>query len=1136
MRDKGDYVGLLSSYDIKLVILSILVVSVSSFATFKIISRMENGKGKLKLSLAGSFIMALGIWSMHFIGMLSNQIHMNATYDSNLTIFSFLYIFIGSFTLFHLLQKEKPHLILVFLGVSIFGVTLVGMHLLGMLSIEMDVEIHYNLFHYILSILVAFCISIVFLKFAYQVKGNQNTPLWKKLTFSIITGLGISCMHFISMADVTIEGNVPFQKTNELTDYLFIPISTNLLAYALGLATIVIILTVISLTYMDKFRAERLQRISEIHYQSLVEHNPFLVFIVDNQGIITNVNPKGLELIKLQKDQVISRELFSFFKEEEKQEAEDKFFHLKDHGCNDFEAYICDGKDKWIPMWITFVPIMVDGKMHGQFVIAKDNTDVVVYKEQLEKAQQDLTNTMKRQQGFTIKFMKVGERYIHTLCEGELIYKLGLSPEIVMGNDVRDFLPSEYTDLKLQAFAKAWNGEMVNYDENLNGIDYYLSLSPVIQDGKVIEVIGVAVDISERKRAEQALVRSEKWYKNIFNELSDGIFLYSADDTRVILNDNIYEKLDIYEGDWKKQTIHNYDIPFIEEDGSPLQKENNPIYHTLKTGSTIKGRVIGIKGTDKTIWLSVSTKLVEPFEQKEVPQALVTVSDITFQKQQELKLRESHALRRTLIDSLPIGMIVVDSHLNIVALNRPFCDLFSIEKPIKSLVGENAEMHRDSFYKCKIEEIIAGKKEHVDEIGFTDNRILKRTYFPYFMDQEFKWHLLTFEDITESKRMEREILGAKEEAEKANLAKSLFLSKMSHELRTPLNGILGFSQLLELDDTLNERQQRFVQEILKGGRHLLNLINEILDLSRIETGKLKISNDVIHLDTVMIECINLIRPAADGKNIQIINNLEPGLERFVYVDQIRLRQILLNLLDNAIKYNREYGKVTISCTVEKNLLFVHIADTGLGIPADEQKRIFEPFYRINHARIDGAGIGLSLVYQLIQLMGGRLGVYSQIGEGSDFWFSLPLVDASKEKEQRLHENIEPDFSGGGNYKILYIEDNPMNFQLIKEILSGEQEVTLLSAMTGKEGLEIAAEQSVDLILLDLNLPDLDGYEVLDGLKLNLKTRNIPVIAVSANAMPDDIHHTLSKGFDEYITKPIDVSSLLKIISEHLITV
>jgi PAS domain S-box-containing protein len=1134
MRNKGDFVGLLSSYDIKLVILSILVVSVSFFATFKIISQME--KGKLKWSLAGSFIMAIGIWSMHFIGMLSNKIHMDATYNSNLTILSFLYIFIGSFTLFHLLQKEKAHLILDSVGVFIFSVTLVGMHLIGMLSVEMDVEIHYNLFHYILSVLMAFCISIVIFKFAYQIKGNPNHPLWKKSIFSIVIGFGISCMHYISMAEVTIKGTAPFHKPDELTHYLYIPISTNLLAYALGLATMVIILTVISLTYVDKFRAEQLQRISEIHYQSFVEHNPFLVFTVDNQGIITNVNPKGLELIKLQKDQVISRELFSFFKEEEKEKAEDKFFHLKDHGRNDFEAFICDGKDKWIPMSITFVPIMVDGKMHGQFVIAKDNTDVVVYKEQLEKAQQDLTNTMKRQQGFTLKFVKVGDRYVHTLCEGELIYKLGLSPEIVMWNDLRDFLPSEYTALKLRAYAKAWNGEMVNFEENLNGVDYYLSLSPVIQNGNVTEVIGVSVDISERKRAEQALACSEKWYKNILNELSDGVFLYAADDTKVILNNNVYAKLDIYEGDWEKQTIHDYGIPFIEEDGSPLEKENNPIYKTLKTGNTIKERVIGVKGKDKTLWLSVSTKLVEPLEHKEVPQALVTVSDITFQKKQELKLRESHALRRTLIDSLPIGMILIDSQLKIVALNRPFCDLFSIKKPFKSLVGQNVELYRDSFYKCKIEEIIAGKKEHVDEIEITDHRILKRTYFPYFMDQEFKWHLWTFEDITESKRMEREIIGAKEEAEKANLAKSLFLSKMSHELRTPLNGILGFSQLLELDETLNERQQRFVLEILKGGRHLLNLINEILDLSRIETGKLKITNDIIDLDSVMNECINLIRPAADNKNIQIINNLEPDFERFVYVDQIRLRQILLNLLDNAIKYNREYGKVTISCTIEKHLLYVHIADTGMGIPPDEQKRIFEPFYRINHARNDGAGIGLSLVYQLIQLMGGRLGVHSQIGEGSDFWFSLPLVDASKEKEQHLLENIEPGFSGVRNYKILYIEDNPMNFQLIKEILSGEKEVTLLSAMTGKEGLEIVAKQPIDLILLDLNLPDLDGYEVLDGLKLNPKTRNIPVIAVSANAMPEDIDRALSKGFDEYITKPIDVTSLVKIISEHLITV
>lgn len=395
--------------------------------------------------------------------------------------------------------------------------------------------------------------------------------------------------------------------------------------------------------------------------------------------------------------------------------------------------------------------------------------------------------------------------------------------------------------------------------------------------------------------------------------------------------------------------------------------------------------------------------------------------------------------------------------------------------------------------------------------------------------------LVTISDITERKNMEIALIQAKEEAEIANMAKSDFLSKMSHELRTPLNGILGFAQLLEIEETLNDDQRDFVQEILSGGRHLLSLINDILDLSRIESGQIKVSIEEIDLLTIINECINIVQPQANKKSISIHNQLDQWQNIFVLADPIRLKQIFLNLLDNAIKYNREGGKVMIFSYLKGNEQIIHVADTGIGLSAEEYQKVFVPFYRIEGTQEEGTGIGLSLVKQLVQLMGGKISVTSQKGIGSDFFFSLPLPNEFKpvmrwgEEVELTEKNIRKE----DDYRLLYIEDNESNLNLVRKIMKSQLSYTLLSARTGKEGLEMAANEKVDLVLLDLNLPDIHGYEIFDRLKSIKQTKDIAVIAVSANALPQDIQYTLDKGFDNYVTKPFNVREFLTIIRETL---
>lgn len=658
---------------------------------------------------------------------------------------------------------------------------------------------------------------------------------------------------------------------------------------------------------------------------------------------------------------------------------------------------------------------------------------------------------------------------------------------------------------------------------------------------KMRTLVHLGVDLSELKREKENLEIRVKRYKNILSVMPEGVLLYGADHKKIPLNENAYKMFNMeIETFHEKLNILESNFPFVDSDGNPLALEDYPVAITLKTGDSITGKVIGIKrSTGKTRWISINTKLLEPRDSTNVPQVLVTMMDVTKQKETEIKLRESNALLRTIIDSIPIGIIVINNNREIVAVNRPCLELVRIKEPIEDLIGKSAVNYYSPFYKNSEEErekvkiILANNVPVVDEVEMQNDRLIQRSYFPFYIEEELKGHLWTFEDITERKAMETGILRAKEDAVKANMAKSAFLANMSHELRTPLNAILGFSQLLEIEETLNEKQRTFVKEILKGGGHLLDLINEVLDLSRIESGKLKLSFENIKIASVIDECINFVRPNAASKGITITKNENECETDFVFADQIRLRQILLNLLDNGIKYNRENGEVIISFESKDDFVTIHVRDTGVGIPFEAQQEIFEPFYRLEHPFIEGTGIGLALVKQLTILMGGKLGVESQIEVGSDFWISLPRVQANigdalmslEENEMTLPEHDE--------FTILYVEDQLSNQLLVAEILKNVPGMKLLTAATGTEGLRAATNQKMDLIILDLHLPDMNGEEVFEKLKSNPQCTDIPVIALSANAMKEDIDRTLAMGFNEYITKPFDVSAFIKVILKHL---
>lgn len=386
------------------------------------------------------------------------------------------------------------------------------------------------------------------------------------------------------------------------------------------------------------------------------------------------------------------------------------------------------------------------------------------------------------------------------------------------------------------------------------------------------------------------------------------------------------------------------------------------------------------------------------------------------------------------------------------------------------------------------------------------------------------------------RHQERDLILAKEEAERANNAKSDFLSRMSHELRTPLNAILGFSQMLEMDTQLNNDQRDNVNEIHLAGNHLLELVNELLDLARIESGNFDLTLENLDLLAITRECMTLATPLGAQYGVTLSVNKHCVNPTYIYADSTRLRQIVLNLISNGIKYNKKGGSVEVECsgTAEGNVR-LSVKDTGKGISKERFAELFTPFKRLDagSSEVEGTGIGLTIVKQLVEIMGGNIGVHSEQGQGSTFWVdflpSASVTTGNIQTETGIYDTNTHQISTVTQRTILYIEDDKANLLLVEKILAKTPGYTLIASMQAEHGIGVARQRKPDLILLDINLPGMNGYQALEKLNSLEETRNIPVIAITANAMDGDINHGKESGFKDYLTKPINIQKFMKVI-------
>jgi PAS domain S-box-containing protein len=662
------------------------------------------------------------------------------------------------------------------------------------------------------------------------------------------------------------------------------------------------------------------------------------------------------------------------------------------------------------------------------------------------------------------------------------------------------------------------------------------------------------------------LEAGESRYRAVVEALHEGILVRNSDRTVVACNAAASAILGVpAEEIIGASAVTDWKI--LRDDETPFPPDELPSSITFRTGEPASA-VVGLeRPTGERIWLSFTAQpLMEPGA-AEPDAVVVSFFDVTERHDAERALQAAETRYRTLVEQIP-------AVTHISALDETASTIY-ISPQVEQLTGyapeewiADPELWVRLLHPDDRQESLRVNERHVSGEAVQDEyRLMHRNGRAVWIREEAvvirdehgrpAFSQGVWLDITERKRREEEIhtlnaelearvaertgqleavnldlTRAKEEAERANQAKSEFLSRMSHELRTPLNAVLGFAQLLELT-TLSQEHADSVDQIIKGGRHLLGLINELLDIGRIETGRLTLNMRSVELSEVIESAAELVHPVAAARRVEVRVDRRGIGDRVVLADRERLQQVLLNLLSNAVKYNRDGGVVDIACApVAPGRIEVTVADTGRGIAPEKMDRLFTPFERLGaeQTRVEGTGLGLALARRLTEAMGGTIRAESAPGKGSTFLVELAEAGASDPPAIEGHG----DAPGSEPIRtILYIEDDLANLALVQRLLSGRPEVRLMVAMQGGLGLDLAREHRPGLILLDVNLPDVPGLDVLAQLREDERTRDIPVLVISADATASQKERMLAAGARAYLTKPLDVKRFLSVIDRGL---
>ncbi|NQU55847.1 MAG: PAS domain S-box protein [Rhodospirillales bacterium] len=656
-------------------------------------------------------------------------------------------------------------------------------------------------------------------------------------------------------------------------------------------------------------------------------------------------------------------------------------------------------------------------------------------------------------------------------------------------------------------------------------IEVRISLLPSEEGARFVAMVR---DITERKQAEQALRESEELFRAIAESARVALFISVIETGKVIY-------CNAAAGDLLRLPLNK----IIGRQGSDFYfdaQDRERIADELANKQTSQNTKLRLKrGDGSDAWCLDFVKVIDYYG---TPAWLSVNVDVTAIQEAETLIKESEELLSAAINNISDGFVLVDADDRIVLFNNRFKTLYPNSRDLIQKGASFVDFVRGG----------AERGEYPDALGRVEEWFVERKARGFKGSESFdqpliggRWLRISIGrlpdggwvgmhvDITPIKE-------AMESADKANLAKSEFLSSMSHELRTPMNAILGFAQMLDFNpkEPLSKVQKESVDHIMKGGQHLLELINDILDLARIEAGKVDLSIEKIAPAKILEECLSLIVNMANANGIEISTPDASTEVPMVLADHTRFKQVLLNFMSNAVKYNQKNGTVFIHFEeTTGDRLRISVTDTGEGIPDEKQKELFQPFSRLGaeNTEIEGTGIGLVVCKDLIDLMNGAVGFESVVGKGSSFWFDLPLAEsednaAAAQGALAAHDEAQVSEVSGN---LLYVEDNPDNLKLMELIISRMEGLHMISTHTGELGIEMAKAEKPDLIILDINLPGMSGIETLKKLQSHASTNKIPVLALSAAATQRDIEKGMDAGFLRYLTKPILVPEVMEAI-------
>jgi len=647
-------------------------------------------------------------------------------------------------------------------------------------------------------------------------------------------------------------------------------------------------------------------------------------------------------------------------------------------------------------------------------------------------------------------------------------------------------------------------------------------------------LVGAFHDITERRRVDSVLRMSEEYFRQVTETVQQGFLLLDVDRAVTLYASPAVARI------FGIDEAAVYRTPLaIDARIHPDDRETVVAKRDMMTGpDDFEFRIVRPDG--ETRWVRTRAQPVK-VDRGEGERLAAVIDDITDERELREALRVSEEYFRQFVGSVTDYAIIMLDVAGCVTGWNPGAERIKGYRA-DEIIGR----HFSIFYPPALIEagqpqrelavaLAAGRyQEEGERVRKDGTRFWADVSLMPIRDDagELRGFAKVTRDITAHKRAEAAVRSAREQAEQANAAKSEFLSRMSHELRTPLHAILGFGELLTRTDLPKEEREQLSQ-LIKSGHHLLDLINEVLDISRIDRGELTLSLEAVHVGELIEETLGMVLPLATAASVAVV--WPPGKDLGIHVlaDRQRLKQVLLNLCSNAIKYNRPGGTMTLSCAPDgAPRVRITVADTGIGIAPDKLPRVFEPFDRLGAetTEVEGTGLGLALSKRLMEAMRGSISVESAVGEGTTVRLELPLVPAPAAPRPGHSESpVSGARERGQARTVLYVEDNPSNIKLVEAILAARPEVKLIVATQGSLALELAREHQPALILLDLNLPDISGEEVLRRIRGDARTAKIPVVITSADATYGHVERLGRAGADDYLTKPFGLERFLEVI-------